>query len=179
MLVAPDYLIVAESILRSIVERSNDEPTRKAIHVSMMLCLIGQGKFEKALECQRPIPTNAQIVDAFNFAMAEWGATRIPPLDFFSRVLELASPFDRGETPKNVFQCLSISASVMGDRTLAHKFWHRAVEASDTDSADSFSAWRYLRVSPAQFRDDLGELKQMLDDAAIVPRIFRDHWERH
>jgi hypothetical protein len=108
-------------------------------------------------------------VEAFNYAVAEWGVTRIPPVDFFSRVVELAEP---GRTGKNRLQCLSIAAWVVGNQDEALKFWSSSVSAAEADSAHAFSAWRYLRVSPAQFRDDLGELGTMLKGAPIVPQVF-------
>ena len=141
----------------------------------MMLCLIGQGKFEQAaatLAQKRPDPAGLNIVNAFNYAMAEWGITRIPPADFFSRVVELAEP---GETGKNILQCLSIAAWVVGNQDEALKFWSRSVAAAEADSAHTFSAWRYLQVSPAQFRDDLVEVGAMLKGAAIMPQVFLGH----
>ncbi len=176
MLAGANYLPVVENILRLVVERSDDAPTRETIRVSMMLCLIGQGKFDKALGGQRPNPSTVDIVDAFNYAMAEWGLTHIPPLDLFNRVLELGPDYERSETAKNILQCLSIAAWAVGDRDMALGLWHRATVVADSDSTDSFSAWRYLRVSPALFRDDLKELERMLYNEPVVPRVFREHW---
>jgi MinD-like ATPase involved in chromosome partitioning or flagellar assembly len=52
----------------------------------LMLALIGLSRFSEAMRVvstSRPEPAALGIQIAFNYAMAEWGETRRPPVDFF------------------------------------------------------------------------------------------------
>jgi MinD-like ATPase involved in chromosome partitioning or flagellar assembly len=178
MLVGRDYLPIAERILRSVADRTDEPSAQNGVRLSIMLCLIGQGKFEEAAltrSQERPDPSKLDMASAFNYAIAEWGMTHTPPSDFFGRVLELGREFEP-ETGKNIWLCLSISAWVVGELETAVKFYRTSVVLADRDSAHTFSGWRYLQVSPAQFGDDLRNLGDMLDSNAVIPQVLREHW---
>jgi cellulose biosynthesis protein BcsQ len=179
MFVRRDTLAIAERILHEVEKRSEVASTRDSIRVSLMLCLIGQGKFGDAMSTlapRRPDPSSLDMVDAFNYGFAEWGATRRATSDFFARVLEIGRSSELRSMGKNTFQCLSLSAWIVGEVDTANRFWDRAEKIALADSANAFSGWRYLQVSPAQFLDDLQELRDLLNGVEIQPRVLRESW---
>ena len=150
MLVRRDTLPIVESILRQTLMRSGSTSARDSIRVPMMLCLIGQGKFGEAmriLAADRPDSSSLGMVDAFNYGFAEWGLTRKAPCDFFARVIEIGRDLQSRDTGKNVLQCLSISAWVVGERDAASQFWDKASEVAVADSTHTFSAWRHFTLA--------------------------------
>lgn len=177
ILVSREAAGVAERVLEGIA----NQPRQPSFITSttLMLALIAQGKFEAAMRVlgpDRPSPSALGIVEAFNYAIAEWGASRVPPVDLFSRVLE---EFDFEDEPaKNPWQAAAIAAWAKGDRADAERCWRRAFDLSISEPAATFSAWRYLEVSGAQFQNDLAEVRQMIDGAAVLPLVLSESWNR-
>ena len=175
MFVRRDVLPTAETILREIA--ANPDMGADLVRVNLMLCVIGQGKFEEAgrvLSEHRPDPSSLDMADAFNYGFAEWGTARQPPIDFFTRVLELGRDIEPRAAGKNTLQCLSMAAWVAGEQEVALELWQNASLLAAVDSSYSFSGWRYLRVSPAQFRDDLQELSKMIHGASVQPQVLSE-----
>ena len=180
MLVKRKFLPIAETILDSIVKRAPKPFDKLSIRTSMMICLIGQGKFREAtiaVSKLRPDPDTLSMVDAFNYAVAEWGITHIAPRDFFGRVLKVGRDIESHSPGKNVLQCLAISACALGELETAIELLERCDAVSARDSAHSFSGWQYLEVSSAQFRDDLRDFRAQLIAKAVVPQVLREHWK--
>jgi hypothetical protein len=113
------------------------------------------------------------MVDAFNYAMAEWGHTGDIPIDLFRRVVDLASASEF--RLKNPCQCIAIAAWASGDVGAAKRYLANAEELARGDDSGAFSGWRYLQASAAEFREDLVEIRSMIDGAPARPRIFTVH----
>jgi hypothetical protein len=71
---------------------------------------------------------------------------------------------------------LAIAAWASGDQHKAMRFLQAAFERSNSDSGGTFSAWRYLQVSGEQFREDLQDVKRMVDGAEILPPVLVENW---
>jgi len=165
-------LSVAERIFRELLtnrERSVAEYDKAKNE--LVLCLIGQARFCEAMQAvssERPDPASLSIQTAFNYAMAEWGETGVPPRDLFRRVVELdAQGFSR-DNP-NYTQCLAIALWALGDMSAAQERLKRARHQIRTVPTSQFSAWRYLDVSPASFEKDLDDVESLIRGKAVLP----------
>ncbi|MEZ5401216.1 MAG: ParA family protein [Bryobacteraceae bacterium] len=168
MLIRREALPALENFIRREDRRPGSNPSN-----SLLLCLIGQGKFKEAMaefRSGRPDPQSAEMTDAFNFGMAEWGQTGQPPKDLFERALQLADA--REPRTKNLVQCLSIAAWACGHIEQAEGYLRIALDLARADDSDSFSGWRYLTVSGDQFLADLEEIRQMISGAPVRPPVF-------
>jgi len=169
-------LRVAESILReALLDRECTVAEHDGAKNHLVLCLIGQARFREAMEAispARPDPTILSIQCAFNYAMAEWGETGVPPQDLLRRVVELDSQGSSRDTP-NYSQCLAIAFWALGEMDLARERLGRARHQIRTPPRSHFSAWRYLEVSPATFEKDLDEIGSLIDGEDIVPAFAR------
>lgn len=146
---------------------------------TLMLALISQGRFSDAMRVvsvERPDPGELDMVMAFNYAVAEWGATRQAPMEFFGKVLEYA--VDESEARgKNVWQALSIAAACVNDKDLSRRYWDLACKAAQRDRSAAFSAWRYLVVDGTKFEEDLEAVYRFIDGAAVLPPVFVENWQ--
>jgi cellulose biosynthesis protein BcsQ len=181
MLVRRDVLPIATIILQSIMERAGElsESESQSLRTQISACLIGQGRLGEAaaiVSRRKPDPAAMNISEAFNYGVAEWGRTETPSCVFFRRAVELGTYFESSVAGKNLWQCLSISAWVIGDLETANRYWRRSAELAADDPAHTFSGWRYLRISAAQFREDLEELRTMLSQNAVKPQILQEYW---
>jgi cellulose biosynthesis protein BcsQ len=142
----------------------------------LMLALIGQQKFDEAMKVlggTRPDPALMHLPEAFNYAMAEWGASKRVPVDSFRRVVELI-PDRRTIVGKNVWQCFAIAHWGSNNTTTAREFLDEAETLARQDSAESFTCWRYFRVSPGQFVADLSSVRLMVDGGDVLPAVFQN-----
>lgn len=178
LLVTRDAAGIAERVLRELI---GPHPLSDFIGVtSFMLSLIAQGKFEAAMGVsgdRRPEPLRLDVIEAFNYAMAEWGATHKPPIDFFSKVLQV-SEHEHDISRKNNCLAFAIAAWVVGDRKRATGLWRKAFELATSNPAVSFSAWRYLQVSGDQFLNDLSDVKRMIEGFDTLPPVLTENWDR-
>lgn len=168
-------LPVVERLIRSL-SGEHLEPAGESYEsppTSLVLCLIGQQKFREAMSVfkgGRPDPSRTGMVEAFNYAMAEWGCTGDIPIDLFRRVVELASASEF--RLKNPCQCFAVAAWAIGDGEAARRYLANAEELARADDSGAFSGWRYLQTSASEFREDLVEIRSMIDGAPVRPRIF-------
>jgi hypothetical protein len=171
MLVDRQAGAVAERVLEEL-------PAGSTERTSLMLALIAQGKFEAAMAVvgrTRPEPSTLDTAEAFNFAMAEWGATHRAPVDYFRSVLQDVES-ERGLSGKNICQAFAIAAWAVGEQQKATRFWEKALELASSDRAATFSAWRYLQVPGEQFRGDLQQVKRMIEGDETLPPVLVENW---
>jgi tetratricopeptide (TPR) repeat protein len=176
MLVDRQSSAIAETVLRRIGEA--DTSLDPADRTSLVLALIGQGKFQAAMAVvgkARPDPSVLDLVDTFNYAVAEWGATHRPPIDFFNVVLQALSS-ETELSGKNVCQACAIAAWAVGNAQKALRFWEKASDLANSDPAATFSAWRYFLVSGEQFQRDLKDVRKMLLGKAVLPPVLIANW---
>lgn len=174
MLTPRAALPVAERVLRQFLSRAAP-PDRREFRNPLMLCLVGQRKFEEAMRTlgtDRPAPESLDMVDAFNYAMAEWGATRRMPADLFRRVTDLCPDLSLAMPDKNVCQCVAVAHWASENLDAAVRFLDRACELAVKDGSETFSGWRYLRVPPDQFVSDLESVREMIAGAPVLPAVF-------
>lgn len=171
-----ESLPAAERLIRGIV---NDSSTSDELKIStqnpLQLCLIAQEKYDEAMtSISKNRPTTREsmgIHNTFNYAMAEWGKTLDPPHDLFSQVVDLSKP--EKEQGLNYLQCMAISYVCVGDLENADKYVTRALREIRIRPSRTFSAWRYLEISPNEFRMDLMSMKQkMVSGEKFVPLFF-------
>ena len=170
MAVSRDALPIIERTIRSLF------PTHIAVEFTtpLMVTLIGQRKFEEAkkvLGGNRPDLALLHLPEAFNYAIAEWGASKQIPLDCFRRVVELI-PAKRAIVGKNMWQCFAIAHWASQNTVAAREFLAEAEAVASRDNTETFSCWRYVRVSPGQFLADLSSARLMIDGANIRPAVF-------
>jgi len=140
----------------------------------LTLALIGLGKFEDAIKLfgrGRPKPEDLEIVDCFNYAMAEWGLKGSPPQDMFGHVVELDDK-NKGFHLANYLQCLTIALWVIEKRKEALKQLQKAIDIISEKPSDEFSCWRYLTVTPEQFRDDCDLIGQLIEGKDVKPLFW-------
>ena len=145
------------------------------IKESLMLALIGLGRFEEAMRLYgriRPHPEDLEIIDAFNYGMAEWGATSIPHQDIFRRVVALDSK-TRDRYRANYCQCVALSLWVIGRNQDALKSLDDAIKQITEKPTSDFSCWRYMRVSPSEFIEDCDSIRKLIDGVKVEPLFFQ------
>jgi hypothetical protein len=171
---------VAERVLREL-PGPHQPPVDSTERTTLMLALIAQGKFESAMAAvgePRPEPSMLGMVDAFNYGMAEWGASHRPPMDYFRAVLQDIES-EKVLSGKNHWQAFAIAAWAVGDLQNAMRFWEKAFALASTDPAATFSAWRYLQVQGEQFRNDLQEVKRMIEGDEFLPPVLTENWAQN
>jgi hypothetical protein len=88
---------------------------------------------------------SSEIVDVFNYAMAEWGYKGVPSTDLMSRVLELSSLSDYRSL--NRHRCFAIAHFVVGDVISANEVIQLASSANkDARGQNSVAGdiWTFL-----------------------------------
>jgi len=166
----PNALGVAETIFRAII---SEEPEQKTARVNLSLCLINAQRYDEVMQMLGPrdrlFGEGVELPDIFNFAMAEWGAFGKPSSDLLDRFLESAPSDKSRRYDPNFFQCMAISYGLLHRTQEAKAALHDAQARIDVISVPAFSAWRYLVVSPTEFRADLGAIDRLINGAPIKP----------
>jgi MinD-like ATPase involved in chromosome partitioning or flagellar assembly len=169
-------LPAAERLLRGIVNDSSaSDELKSGTQNPLELCLIAQEKYDEAMTSiakNRPtIHESMGIRDIFNYAIAEWGKTLSSPHDLFSQVVQLSK--SQKEQGLNYLQCMAISHFCVSDLENADKYVTQALREIRIRPSSTFSAWRYLEISPSEFRKDLMSMKQkMVSGEKFVPLFF-------
>lgn len=142
----------------------------------LVLALIGLGKFEQAIRLfgsTQPNLEDMEIDDCFNYAMAEWGLKGTPSKDIFSYVVELDSK-NKGFRIGNYHQCLAVAFWAINKKNKEGlKELQKAIDIiSEEPSAGEFSCWRYLTVTPEEFREDCDSIRQLIQGKDIKPLFW-------
>jgi MinD-like ATPase involved in chromosome partitioning or flagellar assembly len=171
-----EALVAAEQILRQLSHNGRSSPNHLAtIRIQLSICLIGQGRFNEAREVispKRPDPSELAVQDAFNYAIAEWGETRVIPKDLFDRVVALDSLARKNTANYN--QCLAIALWAVGGKEQAEQRIREVRQQMMTWPRHEFSGWRYLQVSPEDFLQDLDAMERMVAGERIEPTVFSE-----
>jgi MinD-like ATPase involved in chromosome partitioning or flagellar assembly len=170
-----ESLPAAESLLLGIMnDASAGHQQKDSVQITLVLCLIAQEKYDEAIaKISEKISGRSQsqnIIDAFNYAMAEWGKTGNPSPSLFSRVVDLSESEMRRDP--NYLQCMAISHFCANDIENAEKYLKDAFREMSVRSYRSFSAWRYLEASPNEFREDLRSMQKMINGEKAAPIFF-------
>ncbi len=166
----------AETLLRHALTQGNahDPGLRSAIERRLSLCLIAEGRFAEAKVLIAPERSQLAvkgIPDVFNYAMAEWGASRKIPQDLFSRLLEMNVLNPPHSRDPNYCQCIALASWAVGDCSFAKELVPLARTALGRTEW-VFSAWRYLEVSAPDFLQDLDALEHLIDTGEGIPSVY-------
>jgi len=138
---------------------------------SMMLSFIGLSKYEESTKLfgnVRPAREDLDMPDCFNYAMAEWGKTGVPPKDMFERVVDIDS--ERAErNDANYHQCLALALCVVGKKQDALDRLEKAREQISEKPKPEFSCWRYMQVAPSEFEKDCQAIEKLINGEKISP----------
>lgn len=156
-----------------------DEPQapngiRRSARSELVLALMGQSDIATAMSLigtERPNPDDLSVQDAFNYAMAEWAQSGVPPRDLFGRVVQLEDA--EGHQPgANFQQCLAVSYWALGEIEKAEQRLESAMEKARKIRKTEFSCWRYQEVSQHEFIEDCNEINELITAGKGRPRFF-------
>jgi MinD-like ATPase involved in chromosome partitioning or flagellar assembly len=168
----PGLQVIEQLFLRHLKNDALPKGTHDKIKDQLMLCLIGLSKFSEAINLFGSSRLNANELDdvaqIFNYGMAEWGLNRSLPKDMFERVVQL----DISKNWANYCQCLSIAYWAIGDNKNANQYLSKAINLISEDPDAEFSCWRYLNVTPDEFKDDCHSIEKLISGEEIVPLFF-------
>jgi hypothetical protein len=112
------------------------------------------------------------VIDSFNYAMAQWGLSSKPPIKILRRVVELYQQQPVESVDRYHWLSIAFWASRDSDKALEQigEAWQQLV----TRPTPVFSYWSYLQVSPDRFLEDLKEIQQLVEGETILPRFIRE-----
>ncbi len=170
-----DELLISERILNDALDDPRTPPhTSENIRAELRMVLVGLRAFQRAIQMEeeaRMSPENRER-DAFNLAMAHWGADGTPSTESFQRFLVLA--VSRQERPRqnaNYAQCLALAKAVVGLTSEAFADIDAARKLAHSGSEPIFSAWVYLEVPPEEFARHVDEQEMMTRSGIVRPPI--------
>jgi len=171
-----DELAEAKDILTDgLAEASLTDEERRGLLFQLAFTHIGLGKFESAISAIRSCesqPGGLGIAEVFNLAMATWGATGEAPRDLFARVVDLHVLHPRAHSGLNYNECVAVAHWAVGRASEALQFVQRARTLIATKPARVESCWRFLTVSPAEFRRDLDSIAELIEGKPVRPRFM-------
>ena len=174
---SPKDLVIAVSLWEQILGASelSTESRNPAKHF-LGLSYMGLGRCSDAVGMFRvdgQALDELNIMDAFNYGMAAWGANGAIETEAFLRVVELDRSEIRKEQTLNYLQCMAIAYWAAGDRSKALDHVDRAQETvGGLRGRTEFSCWRYLQVGADQFKADLVDIRDLIEnDGSKVPHF--------
>jgi hypothetical protein len=171
-----DTIPAAELVLTEIIEnRDASDVQRQRASCELALGCIALGLFREAMHAISPTrlePSEFNIQNAFNYAMAEWGETGVIPHDLFQRVIDLDKHSPQPDSRPNYMQCLAIAHWAVGNIEQAREKISRARQQIMARRSPDFSAWRYLIVPVDQFMTDLDAMLKMINGEKVVPMFW-------
>lgn len=162
----------ASTILTPLVRRARRTKLGRDLVSAASLTYLALGKFGEARELliQRVADAPQEVPSRFNLAMAEWADRGAIDPRLFAEMLEIADA--AGPRSPNYWQCMAVAHRAVGRPDEALHFLEVSRAASHQRSAPEFSCWRYLRVSPSEFRRDLDHIADWIQGGSVVPDFF-------
>jgi len=167
-------LPVAESLLRSRNAASNE--ASRELRTALQLNLIGQGRPAEALSLMndlRSSPDQLEQREAFNLAMAIWGAEYNICVPLFQRAVDQHEDGAVRSSSPNYAQCLAIAHWAIGNKEGANRWLSTARQRIMSRSGSAFSCWRYFTVDPSRFLNDLDEIERLISGQSIEPKFVK------
>lgn len=163
----------AIEIAQRVLDATQSQERNGRTCLILSLGLIGSGRFSeamRAIEIAEPdIASSHNVTQLFNYAMAQWGVSKRPPIELLEKIVQLAEGVDRA-VETNFAQCISLAYAVLGKTDDARRFLDLARELLSPGPA--FSCWRYQRVDRRGMSADLDMLESLLDGAALTPAFL-------
>jgi len=147
-----------------------------SIEQRLALASIGLCNYRRALDLLTKPGQPARETDisnAFNIAMAEWGAELTPNMHSFGIVVDLHAKSRTREATPNYFACIAIASAVTGDVESATELIGKARALMKTRPRREFSPWTYSNVQPRDFLSHLTVLEQQIANQSIVPEFVK------
>lgn len=170
---------VSKQILDPILARAaGDEMWYSTALFALGVASMSMGEFARADALFRKYDDSKHSVglpSLFNRAMAQWALEGKPDPGAFRGVLE-TFPDIRLDNANGV-QCYALIYWAIGEEHRARELFTRARHLISQQSAPEFSCWRYLRVSPEEFRRDLDNMMMMFDGHPVRPVFMSDQQE--
>ena len=174
---SPEEIRVTASILQSLADDNtlSDEQYR-SVKSKLTLAYIGSGECAKAIELfsdrGRHVGDMGSL-DAFSYGMAVWGDTHHVDSGPFTRVVELDQADLNPPDIPTYFQSMAVAYWACGDVATALKSVRKARAKIDKIRSPVLSCWRYYRVGPKAFIDDLNEIVELIKgDESRIPRFM-------
>ena len=181
---SPKDLMIAVSLWEQILNAGElPSETRNRAKQSLGLSYMGLGRCSDAVGMFRDDEQaldELDIANAFNYGMAAWGVNGAIETEAFLRVVELDGSEIRKRLTSNYLQCMAIAYWAAGDRSKALDHVDRAQETvGGLRGRMEFSCWRYLQVSADQFKADLVDIRNLIEnnDSKVPPFVNRTNTE--
>ncbi|MGD9633142.1 MAG: AAA family ATPase [Pirellulales bacterium] len=155
-------------------DRSLGMPQRLIADGELILCLIGDGQFDVAIE-QIPHadqPEQMGIEDAFNFAMSIWGKSRKIPHDLFRRISVMDANERESRSTANYYQCIGLVHACLGNRDTAESLIAESLARIGRFRDRDFSCWRYRYANPKEFTSDCEFIRRLNLGEPLLPAFF-------
>lgn len=144
------------------------------------IALIGLARCAQAANVLQALPPST-IQDAFNLAVASWGATGATDRELFQRVMSLHKERADVQSPgviANYAQCLAVASWAAGDREEARSQIRRAKSLIRQRPGPMFSCWRYLTVSATTFLEDCESIERVVEGSGEQPLVVENPTRR-
>lgn len=142
------------------------ETQRESARDELGLLYMGLGRCSEAAGMFRTEGQDLAKMDiqnAFNYAMAQWGACGTVEKVIFQHVVDLDRSDPMKDTNPNYPQCMAIAYWAIGDNDSALEYVNRTQQAiTSFRGRTEFSCWRYLEVRMKEFSEDLGEIEGLI-----------------
>jgi hypothetical protein len=122
---------------------------------------------EDRVYCQSP-----RIEDAFNYAMASWGATGTAPLDLVQKIVELDASQPNDGVDPNCEECLALTLGLLGKSEDARVRLTNARTRIREQPIPTFSCWNYMNVKPPVFEEHLNAIEALIDGEQVLPEFM-------
>lgn len=155
---------------------SDEARQNLTIRSYLILALIGLGRFELAMDTigtEDEVLASDQADDIFNFAVAKWGIGGKPAPELFERVIEVINQRFLAPPDANTWQCLALSAMVLGRPDEAREALEFSRSRARTGER-AFSCWRYLEVTGREMLRDLEAMEKLVDKVPPAEPEFFD-----
>lgn len=148
---------------------------RKSAKNNAVLAMIGSGQYSRAKACIDRMVGDVEIadrdlIDLFNYLVADWGEQGVPAPDLLGMVIEKF----RGEpgNGSNFHQCFALALALAGDEEGVRRELG-AAHASLQLGEFEFSCWRYLYVDADAMDADFQAMRLAIEsDEPFLPAFF-------
>jgi len=150
----------AGEVVKLAREALSREKNGAMLQAAYALSLIADAQYAEAMEVLAPdreaLISKGSISNVFNYAVAEWGLKKRPPVDLFLKVLDLRSHW-RNSIDANMLQCFSLCLAGLGRYAEALED-ARAAKLKAESVSPIFDCWRYLTVPTSVMLADLDQM---------------------
>jgi MinD-like ATPase involved in chromosome partitioning or flagellar assembly len=150
------------------------EPKRVLVRNAVILNAINGRRYAEAIEHIGSRPTDSSdSPDLFNYAIAEWGLRRAPPLDLLEALVKQLQ--NRDGLPPNHLQCLGLALALTGFPDEARSKLETAKQGILRAGVPAFSAWTYETVPARTFANHIDQLLAAIEDGgSVLPPVVSE-----